>query len=198
LSDKGIVFDRLWAALLVLSASVTTAFGSAWHDMAKVCEDVILEQSSDPLRQFQPAPFSSGKPGQKEVAVYDPTKELVVVARLVGGTTWDQCFVRETDEDETRRRLLAEDWTGSLAAIYSVPPYLAVNAVLPDIVNPGVFRCDGGSYVLSVFGFFGRDFLSRLNHRERSARDNGRAFRVFVVKEPSERADALCEKGTPG
>ena len=181
----------------VMPGALSGAAADEWHELAQGCEAVILEQSFAPFEDHEPAPFASGKPGEKQFAAYSASRELVAIARVVGDGEWEQCLVRESEEG-LRARTLAAKWVEGLAVAFPKSDYIWVNGLTPDYANPGMLRCDSGTYVLSVRGYFGRDYVNRYNHRTRSARDHGKMFRVFVIKEPSERIDELCRQRGSG
>ncbi len=168
---------------------------SAWRDLAKACERVIAEQSFAALEPFERAPaFTTGKIGTKELAVYDASRELMAVARVVRDQSWEQCLVREVEEDERRARALAADWVASLAEDYPKPEYLGLNHLTPDYADPGVIRCEAGAYVLTIQGYFGLEFVNRYNHDVRSHAVNGNMFRVFVAGQTSNKLDDFCRE----
>lgn len=140
-------------------ASLAEADSAQWFEMARACEQVIADQSMSVLSGYEPAPFSTGRPGVKEYAVFGPSRHLVVTARVEDGE-WTRCLVREAEKhDRSRWQEIAPLWNAGFAAAFPKPQYLWVKSRLnPYMPFIGAFRCEEGRFVLAVTPYLGSDF----------------------------------------
>lgn len=135
----------------------------AWGEMVRRCEAVITEQSFAPFEGYEPAPFTSGKPGQREYSAYSPNEKLASIARVLGKDDWTLCYVRESQEDRTRTRDFYAAWRDWAETTFARSEYLWGNFVVrPDRANPVAIRCDDEAFVLAVYGSLETDFHFRV------------------------------------
>lgn len=130
-----------------------------WFEMVRACETVIAAQSFRPLAEYEAAPFSSGKPGVKEYAVYSRSRELVVIARIEGDK-WTHCWVREDwQNDRQRWREIELIWRSGFEAAFPKSTYAWVRT--PN--NPhqpfvGAVLCQEERSVLLVMPYLSGNF----------------------------------------
>ena len=149
--------------------------------MAQKCEAVIIEQSFDALEGYEPAPFTSGKPGQKEYSVYSTSGDLVVIARVASGE-WVQCYVRESTEDRDRTQDFAMAWRDRFVTLFPTSDYIWGSVRRPDWLPPLAIRCSGEDYRLMV----------------RASLETNFWFRIVVTNERWDQWEVLCQEAASG
>jgi hypothetical protein len=164
----------IFGAPKVLVAQETSA---QWFEMVRSCEQVVIDQSFRTLEDYEAAPFSVGKPGIKELAVYSETKDLVAIARAEKGV-WVSCSVREIEEtDKSRWRQLEKVWHEGFEAQFPKSKYRWVQTKYnPNQPFIGAMLCQDERSVLLVMpvliGYF--------------------HFRVDVRSETSDESAKVC------
>lgn len=122
---------RTAAMALILTAGTPNRLlaevnGAEWFKMVRACETVLMDQSFTALNALEAAPYSFGKPGTKEYAVYAGDRALVVSA-TVEEEIWTRCLVRETDQtDRSRWKELATEWGNGFQSAFPSSEYAYV------------------------------------------------------------------------
>lgn len=136
---------------------------SEWTEMARVCENVISQQSSRPIGGFEAAPFAAGKPGLKEYAVYSKSRALVLIAR-VEHEVWSFCRIREVNQtDRQHWREIAPVWESEFGALFPEPTYTWVKTPYnPRQPFTGAILCKDGRIDLMVMPYLKGSFFFEL------------------------------------
>lgn len=119
--------------------------------MIRACEAVIIDQSFASLADYEPAPFSSGAPGEKEYAVYNDRRNVIALAKIADGK-WVQCTVRDTEVDQQPIPERYAEWRKEFMAAFPRPGYRwARRALDHNSTNPFAVRCRDDQLVLMAF-----------------------------------------------
>ena len=156
--------------------SPTNASASFWVALVRACEAVLADQSFTPLAVYDHAPFTMGKPDEREYAVYGPSQTLVAIATQKD-ESWTRCLVRESKEHRAHWKEHANEWVTSFDATFPKPAYLWVTWRRdPDRPFRGAIRCEGETTALRIEPYLAPGFY----------------FRVLVSKGPHPRVLDPC------
>lgn len=136
---------------------------SQWFEMVQACNIVISDQTFEPLKHLDPAPFSVGKPGLKEYAVFDSSRSLITTARLEKDE-WTHCWVREvTENDRSRWKDVETKWNKGFQAAFPKSKYEWVQKP-HDPYRPfvGALLCEDRRAVLLTMPYLSANFFFRV------------------------------------
>jgi hypothetical protein len=133
-------------------------------EMIRACEAVIVDQSFAALSGYDPAPFSSGAPGEKSYAVFNRPRTFVTIAKVADGK-WVECTVRETERDILSMRERYAEWRKEFVVAFPKPEYRWFRGWL----YPLAARCKGDQLVVLAF----------------AGQSHGHQFAVTLTNEPS-------------
>ena len=157
--------------LILLAPGVSGAAVTAAErlEMIRACEAVIIDQSFSALSGYDPAPFSSGAPGEKSYAVYNHQRNVVTIAKIVG-RKWVQCTVSDSEADKLAIPERYAEWRKEFMAAFPRSEYLWLRRKLDaSSTNPWAVRCNGDQLALMA--------VSEWSHK--------RQFAVILTNDPS-------------
>jgi hypothetical protein len=162
-----------WLAVLIAfsmpATSVAAVSPAERLEMIRGCEAVIIDQSFAPLSGYDPAPFSSGAPGEKSYAVYNHPRNIVTIAK-VADDKWIECTVRETERDILSIPERFAEWRKEFVVAFPKPGYRWLRRTLDaSSTDPFAARCKGDQLVVFAFGHW----------------SHGHLFSVTLTNEPS-------------
>ncbi len=148
------VWLAVLAAFAMPGASEAAVSPAERLELIRACEAVITAQSYAPLEEYEPAPFSWGRPGEKEYAVYNASRNLIAIAKVVGDE-WVECMVRESEKDTSPILERYAEWRKEFVAAFPMPEYRWVRRTLDGgSTNPFAVRCREDRLVLMVHAEF--------------------------------------------
>lgn len=162
----GVLCARICLGFLLFAGLSGTSSASpeaeSWIELSVACESVISTQSFEPLEDYEPAPLNSGKPGMKEYSVYNMSRDLVAIARVLQEKDWVTCYVRESEEDRSHTQSYAADWRQWMATAYPKAEYLWGSNLNSGMVNPFAIRCFQEEFGWLTYASLEEDFHFRV------------------------------------